>query len=231
MRQSLAFMGILPLVLTHPTWHSYQCIDFDVPMSLEAPSLEPAFPPFKSHYDSVAFLQSLSSRTSQDGPSPYKGQIKIDVDVTIAAQFCYPPGKSPSTVQILSHGLGFDHKYWSFGGENSEYNYLKAATAAGYSTLSYDRLGNGGSTKGDAYTLNQAQIETEVLRRLTDHVREWDIPCLSHLHAPSKVTHVGHSTYTTGCESLTRYSTTANASSRLRQSDHERTCCNLPEHL
>ncbi|KAF2171750.1 hypothetical protein M409DRAFT_17985 [Zasmidium cellare ATCC 36951] len=193
MRQSLAFLSILPLVLTHPTKHAYQCIDFDVPLSFQAPSLEPAFLPFKSHYDSVAFLQSLSSRTSSDGPSPYKGQSTIDVNVTIAAQFCFPPGRSPTTVQILSHGLGFDHVYWSFGGQNSEYNYVKAATAAGYSTLSYDRLGNGGSTKGDAYTLNQATIETEVLKRLTDHVRSWDIPCLSHLHAPTKVTHVGHS--------------------------------------
>lgn len=200
-------------------------------MSFEAPSLEPAFPPFKSHYDSVAFLQSLSSRTSQDGPSPYKGQNKIDVNVTIAAQFCYPPGRSPSTVQVLSHGLGFDHKYWSFGGENSEYNYVKAATAAGYSTLSYDRLGNGGSTKGDAYTLNQAQIETEVLKRLTDHMREWDIPCLSHLRAPTKVTHVGHSTYTPGWEPLNRHLIIVDASFRLRQSDHGRTRRNVSEHL
>lgn len=66
-------------------------------------------------------------------------------------------------MQVLTHGLGFDKDYWNFGGKNSSYNYIMAATDAGYSTLSYDRIGTGRSSVVDPYTNAQGPIELAVL--------------------------------------------------------------------
>ncbi|KAK3715230.1 hypothetical protein LTR37_007197 [Vermiconidia calcicola] len=64
-----------------------------------------------------------------------------------------------------------------FGGYDSEYNYINAATEAGYSTLSYDRIGTGKSTKADSHLRNGSLSEFASI----------SIP------NPSKVVQVGHS--------------------------------------
>lgn len=71
----------------------------------------------------------------------------------------------------------------------------KAATEAGYSTLSYDRIGTGKSTKTDPYTTQQLGVEAYVLATLTTLLREGKLSKLAkaHIPIPSKVAHVGHS--------------------------------------
>ena len=175
---------------------SYSCINFDVPMSFEAPSLTPKFPRFKNHYESVQFLSDISARDAAAAGSPFEASpVNITVDATIAAKYCSPKGATGETVQLLTHGIGFDHSYWDFGGPNSEYNYVKAATEAGYSTLSYDRMGTGKSSHLDPYTHQQVGPAAGVLATLTTLLREGKLSKVagSDIPTPSKVAHVGHS--------------------------------------
>ena len=192
-----SFRTITPLLLAGVTAASYICVDFDVPMSFNA-SLHPAtFPEFKNQHDSVQFLNDITQRNAATGePSPLGPAVNVSVDVTVAAQYCSPTtGTTSSVIQVLTHGLGFDHSYWDFGGPDSQYNYIKTATEAGYSTLSYDRIGTGNSTKTDPYTTQQLGPETVVLATLTTLLREGKLSALatSHIPTPSKVVHVGHS--------------------------------------
>ena len=175
---------------------SFSCVNFDVPMSFEAPLLVPTFPRFKSHYDTVQFLNDLSVRPAGQSGSPWKATpVNISVDVTVAAQYCYPSEYTSGVVQVLTHGVGFDHSYWHFGGPSSEYNYVKAATEAGYATLTYDRIGTGNSTKTDPYTTQQLGTGVEVLGILTTYLWKGGLSKLAkrHIAIPSKVAHVGHS--------------------------------------
>jgi pimeloyl-ACP methyl ester carboxylesterase len=79
--------------------------------------------------------------------------------------------------------------YWSFG--NRTYNYVEAATAAGYATLSYDRLGVGKSDKPSPYNEIQTPIQLATLAQLTDLLRTGKIR--RGIPVPEKVVHVGHS--------------------------------------
>jgi pimeloyl-ACP methyl ester carboxylesterase len=89
---------------------------------------------------------------------------------------------------LLTHGLGFDRSYWDLDGE---LNYITAATAAGYSTFSYDRLGNGISTIADPYNTVQTVIELAILTKITTMLRAGTIS--KEIHVPRKIVHIGHS--------------------------------------
>lgn len=188
---SLSLVAAGPILT--PRTSAYNCFDFQVPMSFPAISLKPSFPPFQNHYESVALLERLTSRNRSEYPPPIVGAQNVSVEVTVAAQYCSPRQNPNGIVQVLTHGLGFDRSYWDFGGEKSQYNYIRVATGAGYSTLSYDRIGNGQSTKSDPYTINQLGIQAQVLAILTTHLRNRDIPALQHIPQPHKIVHVGHS--------------------------------------
>lgn len=165
-------------------------------MSFAAPSLPPNFPEFQNQIEAVQFLNALTTRgVLTSGPPPFGTAKNISVDVTVATQYCYPSVGNSSVVQLLTHGIGFDHSYWNFGGPESEYNYIKAATEAGYATLSYDRIGTGRSTKTDPYTTQQLGVEAYVLATLTVLLREGTLSKFSGatIPVPSKIVHVGHS--------------------------------------
>ena len=173
---------------------AYTCVNFDVPLSFTAESYPVKFPEFQDHYQSVAFVTALTGRDSLG--SPVGAPVNITLDVSVAAQYCSPNrAKKPKAVQVLTHGLGFDHSYWDFGGPDSEYNYIKAATEAGYSTLSYDRIGTGQSTIADPYTEEQLGVEVTVAASLTTLLRGGKLSAIagSHIPTPKKVFHVGHS--------------------------------------
>ncbi|KAK3643961.1 hypothetical protein LTR56_009813 [Elasticomyces elasticus] len=107
----------------------------------------------------VSFVLDLSrwATINQTGPSPpnlpVSGTFRIDV------QLCVPPrgGGRSNTLHLLTHGLLADKQYWDVQEEQ-----------AGYSTLSYDRLGTGLSDKPNASTVVQAPLQVEILRAITD---------------------------------------------------------------
>lgn len=113
-------------------------------------------------------------------------------DYQLAATYCEPDSGPGSILQILTHGIGFDRNYWDTSYNNYNYSYVsKAVDEYHYSTLTWDRLGVGESSKGDPLAEIQIFLEIEALYELTRTARTgkgWDI-CASF----QKVVHIGHS--------------------------------------
>lgn len=92
-------------------------------------------------------------------------------------------------------------RYWDVEIEPDTYSYVRAAVKAGYSILTYDRLGTGLSDKPDAYDIVQAPLQVDILRRLTILARNGELVKAAKPHLPrgattpkfSKFVHVGHS--------------------------------------
>jgi pimeloyl-ACP methyl ester carboxylesterase len=90
--------------------------------------------------------------------------------------------------------------YWDVKLKPEEYSYVRAAVKAGYSTLTYDRLGVGKSDKPDGYDVAQIPVHAEVIAQLTVLARSGKIASAAQPHlqtvsipAFTKVVHVGHS--------------------------------------
>ncbi len=143
---------------------AFQCSSFNTTITVSAPFYQPAFAPFANHYQSVALLNAVTARDASTAASPFKGAVNVVETFSISAEYCTPTAyQHPAhlDVQILTHGLGFDKSYWRSGGDSSGYNYVRAATDAGYATLSYDRISNGGSSLVDPYTIQQAPVRLD----------------------------------------------------------------------
>ena len=90
------------------------------------------------------------------------------------------------------HFFEQDKTYWDFGGQDSKYNYVRAATNAGYATLHWSRPGTGNSSSGNPYSILQADIQAAVLIEITKLFRSGKL--YADLPKPSgRVLHVGHS--------------------------------------
>jgi pimeloyl-ACP methyl ester carboxylesterase len=77
-------------------------------------------------------------------------------DHTVVGWLCARGPIANKTLQVLVHGATYDHNYWDWPYRPDRYSYVRAATAAGYATLSIDRLGHGESSRvaGDVLDLN-----------------------------------------------------------------------------
>ncbi|WP_406034191.1 alpha/beta hydrolase [Nocardioides sp. NBC_00163] len=68
----------------------------------------------------------------------------------IFVKLCLPKGQTPRGVQVLVHGITYDHRYWNIADpadpEANTYSWEYHATRAGYATVAIDRLGNGASS-------------------------------------------------------------------------------------
>jgi pimeloyl-ACP methyl ester carboxylesterase len=109
---------------------------------------------------SAAAMTCAITSTAMAGPAPLHGgcnckEVTIPVGLQpgqpviyhIWAEFCLPPGRTPTTVQLLVHGGTYNHDYWDFGViDGIDYSYVNAALAAGYAVLDIDRLGDGQSS-------------------------------------------------------------------------------------
>ena len=67
-------------------------------------------------------------------------------DQAMWGQLCYRGSRAPATVQLLVHGVTYNHLYWDFPYGDGYYSYVDAATAAGYATFDVDRVGDGNSS-------------------------------------------------------------------------------------
>ncbi|KAI1845676.1 hypothetical protein JX266_008287 [Neoarthrinium moseri] len=115
----------------------------------------------------------------------------ISGNYKIAATYCEPDAGPGNTLQVLTHGIGFDRSYWDFPANNYNYSYVNQALDRGYSTFAYDRLGIGESSHGDPVNEIQSWLEVSALKTLTTMLRETTVPDISTKF--SKIVHVGHS--------------------------------------
>jgi hypothetical protein len=187
---SFRYVSILVLLLEAVAAHdAVNCLDLIIPVSVNAPTYPPIFPPLANGYEATALLSQAAKRDADPDTTKLLGKpINISTTFSIGATYCSPTTKKSSVVQLLTHGLGFDRSYWNLDGD---LNYKNAAAAAGYATLFYDRLGNGISTIADPYTTVQVPVELAILVELTSLLRSGKIS--PKIPKAAKVVHVGHS--------------------------------------
>jgi pimeloyl-ACP methyl ester carboxylesterase len=89
----------------------------------------------------------------------------------ISATLCRPETVDNGVLQILTHGIGFDKSYWDLPPPFANYSYVATVVDAGYSTLAIDRLGVGGSSRGDPINEIQAALHVEALASITQLIR------------------------------------------------------------
>ncbi|KAK2629959.1 hypothetical protein QTJ16_000779 [Diplocarpon rosae] len=112
----------------------------------------------------------------------------------ISTQFCVPDSDNSTnpTVQVLTHGIGFDKTYWDLSFDNYNYSYVNVATDEyRYCTLNFDRLGVGNSSHGEPLNEIQAYLEVAATAQLTRMLRDGTFPGVNRTFR--KVVHVGHS--------------------------------------
>lgn len=117
------------------------------------------------------------------------GTSEVSGTYDISASLCLPGytnGTEPTTVQFLTHGVGFDRYYWDFA---PGYSYVDYAATQGYATFLYDRLGVGASQKADAISEVQAPLERAIAIELIAQLRAGAYGGI----AFQKVVGVGHS--------------------------------------
>ncbi|KAI1260350.1 alpha/beta-hydrolase [Xylariaceae sp. FL1019] len=126
------------------------------------------------------FTQTISSGTSTKSGS-----------YQIAATYCEPSHGPGKALQILTHGINFGKSYWDHPVHNYNYSYVNSALSRNYSVFFYDRLGVGGSSKGDPLNEIQPALELSALQALTSMLRQTSVPGIETKY--EKLVHVGHS--------------------------------------
>ena len=186
---------------THP--HGL-CHQFDVAITAEAPGAVYGIPQVIDDLTTVQW--AIQADTWSWKVRPDHGileNITIAGTYNIHAQLCVPtgPGRKTNVLQIATHGGHYDGRYWDSEYKPEEHSYVYASLAAGYSILTYDRLGAGKSDIPDAYNGVQTAIELDILRQLTKKARDgslitahsWSDAGLEVSTKPAKIVHLGHS--------------------------------------
>ncbi len=111
-------------------------------------------------------------------------------DAVFAGHY-YPAGNpSRRLLQILVHGVSYDHRYWDAGQINgSDYSYARYMTERGYDILAMDLPGTGSSSKPDGDSVALESVG-KALARVAETVRGPGGPLNA---AIDRVALVGHS--------------------------------------
>ncbi|KAJ5349502.1 hypothetical protein N7541_007229 [Penicillium brevicompactum] len=146
----------------------------------------------ETNLDATTFALASSKTGGNITEEALSGYATVGGRYNISTQYCMPKSSGPGghSLQILTHGMGFDKSYWDLPYHNFNYSYVDYVLSRGYHTFSYDRLGIGKSSHGDAKNEIQSFLEIEALAELTRKVRDGSI---EGIQKPSKVVHVGHS--------------------------------------
>lgn len=133
-------------------------------------------------------MMVLSTIVNQDAHIQYK---TMTGNYKLAATYCEPDNGPGHALQVLTHGVGFDRSYWDFPFGNYNYSYVNRSLDAGYSTLTWDRLGIGHSSHGDPVNEIQIFLEIAALKALTEIARDGHLCGVQHKF--DKMVHLGHS--------------------------------------
>ena len=181
------------------------CKQLDIPIPATANSAIYNIPKVDNDIEAAAWAIYDATRTTSHGLQSIIKNTTTSGTFNIHAQLCVPNSSAKRDIlQIATHGVHYDSRYWDSKYQPEKYSYVNAALKAGYSILTYDRLGVGQSDKPDAYTVVQAPLEQEILRQLTLMARngtlynfagkaEGSDSAFKTLGKPKKVVHLGHS--------------------------------------
>ncbi|KAI5370061.1 putative alpha/beta hydrolase-1 [Septoria linicola] len=170
-----------------------QCQNITVPVTISARNgkfdqakLSPA-----TDIDVTNIILGLAQQGTNYTADQLQGYATVGGTYQLATTYCAPDSGAPETVQLLTHGIGFDRSYWDLSYNNYNYSYVnEAVDKYGFATFSHDRLGIGMSSKGEPVNEIQVLLEVAALKALTDKLRAGvipGVPCFK------KVLHVGHS--------------------------------------
>lgn len=175
----------------------------NVPVSATAESAVYNLPRVDTDIEAAAWAIRDATRTTISGPANILRNTTTSGIFNIHVQLCLPESPNEENVlQIATHGVHYDSNYWDSTYQPEDYSYVNAALKAGYSILTYDRLGVGKSDILDAYEVVQAPLELEILRQLTLMARNGTLHSRlagssdrapAKRHTPSKLVHIGHS--------------------------------------
>ncbi|KAI0101926.1 alpha/beta-hydrolase [Nemania sp. FL0031] len=162
------FTGALALPYTNRS----TCRELQLPVTVSVPRFI-VTTTVEDNWDAVSLSLNLTNRdfAMPADPLPISGITPNSVESTysIGATVC---GSGGPTL-ILTHGIIESKLYWRPTFHDSEhYSFVDAAVAAGYSVISYDRIGVGSSSKVDALNDAQFQVQTAVLSAIIDYANE-----------------------------------------------------------
>ncbi|CAO2649773.1 Nn.00g010650.m01.CDS01 [Neocucurbitaria sp. VM-36] len=181
------------------------CKQLNIPIFATAPSAIYDIPHVGNDIEATAWAIYDATRSTLHNVQNIIKNTTTSDTFNIHAQLCIPKSsKKAQILQIATHGVHYDSRYWDSEYQPELHSYVDATLKAGYSILTYDRLGTGQSDHPDAYDVVQAPLELEILRQLTLMARNGTLysfadqakpadAVFSKLAKPSKVVHVGHS--------------------------------------
>jgi pimeloyl-ACP methyl ester carboxylesterase len=182
------------------------CKQLDIPVFATSGSAIYDVPRVNSNIEAGAWAIYSDTWSTPAGVQRIIRNTTTSGSFNIHAQLCIPKysGTKKDILQIASHGLHYDSRYWDPELNRENQSYVEAALKAGYSILTYDRLGDGQSDHPDAYSVVQAPLQLEILRQLTLMARNGTLysfagkakpadATFNELTKPSKVVHIGHS--------------------------------------
>ncbi|KAJ4320398.1 hypothetical protein N0V84_005892 [Fusarium piperis] len=169
-----------------------KCTDITVPVSLKAENAVFDLDKPLTKVDVTDFILNLSRQGDNFVQGINKGTTVITGNYKLAATYCEPDYGPGDEIQIMTHGIGFDRSYWDMSYNKYNYSYVaKAVDEHKYSTLTWDRLGIGASSKGHPIDEIQVFLEIAALKELTRKARKGLLPGIKAKY--SKAVHIGHS--------------------------------------
>ncbi|KAL9124757.1 MAG: hypothetical protein Q9175_008184 [Cornicularia normoerica] len=170
------------------------CMNLTVPVTISARTAVFDITLPQTNLDATTFAQNQTQQGQNFTMTALSGYATTAGTYNISAEFCMPSSMNTTkpTVQILTHGIGFDKTYWDLSYNDFNYSYVDVATdMSGYCTLAYDRLGIGNSSHGEPLNEIQSFLEVASLAEMTMMLRNGTFPGVKQTFG--KITHVGHS--------------------------------------
>lgn len=141
-----------------------------------------------------AYARDVAPASCRDSRVPVKLAPGQRTELHVFVRLCLPPTR-PATVQVLVHGITYDHSYWDFPdptGHTDRYSYVRAALAAGFATLAVDRMGIGRSDHPFSATVGIDE-NAFVIHQLISDLRRGTVTGPTGTQSFRKVVLVGHS--------------------------------------
>ncbi|WRT65743.1 uncharacterized protein IL334_002691 [Kwoniella shivajii] len=118
-------------------------------------------------------------------------KIPVNGSYNLWFEYCEPKNGNATGIFQTHHGIVGNAGYWNVQLDNSPNNsFAESAAAAGWATLSYDRLGVGRSAKPDGTNIVQISYEIAQSISIAESLRSGN---LSDLGQFNKIVGVGHS--------------------------------------
>ncbi|GAB7365333.1 hypothetical protein MBLNU230_g6413t1 [Neophaeotheca triangularis] len=188
---------ILPIAALAGAATAKVCTNVTVPVNIDTRQaiFDEDLVGINSNIDATTFSLNFTEQGVNFTDVALTGYQTLQIPANISAKFCRPDNMNDThnpTVQVLTHGIGFDKTYWDLPYDGFKYSYEDVAVDQyGFCTVAIDRYGINNSTHGDPYNEVQAPAEVSALYDLTMQLRNGQFPTVPHKF--DKVVHIGHS--------------------------------------